>query len=239
MTLVIKRLLLLAAALLPLTSGAETPLLPSEAQYKAGMGMLSATGERKISTEGGALWQITNDASVMFLTFRQTATAVVNDHQVVPVNYHYQNPVSKRKSMLLRFDWDAGMVQQSEYKPHWQLPLKGPVHDKLSYQLQMRLDAIRHGADYPPTDYTVVRGHSKIGTYRVEYQGEELLQTEVGKLRTAKFTHTRRDRVTKLWLAKDWNYMLVRSEQQEEGEEDSTLELLKGSVDGKKITAAP
>ena len=231
--------LLVTAALLPLASHGDTPLLPSKAQYETGMGMINATGERLINPDGGSLWRVTNDASVMFLTFRETAVAAINDYQVVPVSYHYENPVSKRKNMLLRFDWDAAILSQSEYKPRWQLPLEGPVYDKLSYQLQMRLDAIRHGADYPATDYSVVIKRNKIGTYHVEYQGEEILDSKAGKLRTAKFLLTRRDRRTEVWLAKDWNYLLVRSEQHEKDQDDYTVNLLEGAVDGKKITAAP
>ena len=82
---------------------------------------------------------------------------------------------------------------------------------------------------------TVVnRGKHK--TYQIKIIGEEVIDSPVGKLNTVKLSRSREgsDSETIVWLAKDWNYLIVRLEQTDE-DDTYSLELLNATLNGKKV----
>ena len=70
----------------------------------------------------------------------------------------------------------------------------------------------------------------------VKQLNEETIDSAVGKLRTVKLLRSRpgSSSETTIWLAKDWNYLIVKLEQREDDEVYS-LELLKAKLDGKAV----
>jgi hypothetical protein len=83
--------------------------------------------------------------------------------------------------------------------------------------------------------YTVTNGR-KIKTYKFEIIGEEVLKTPLGEVKTVKVKRSREndDLVTYAWFAKDFQYLLVRMQQEEDGS-DYTIYINKASINGKVI----
>jgi hypothetical protein len=77
----------------------------------------------------------------------------------------------------------------------------------------------------------------KLKTYDYEIIGEEVINTDLGALKTTKIrrvTNADKKRDTVVWLAKDWDYLIVKLTHDDNGEKN-TLNISKGIVGGRKL----
>src|SRR5690625_5259062 len=106
------------------------------------------------------------------------------------------------------------------------------VQDPLSYQVQLQRDLIdgRENLSYQ------IANNGGLRAYSFEVVDEEVLETPLGKVNTVKVMRSRKnhDRVTYAWLAKGWGYLLVRLQQQEDGE-SHTICITKSELNGERI----
>lgn len=112
------------------------------------------------------------------------------------------------------------------------------VLDAMTYQLKIRLDLSRQGQNYPHTQYVTVKKKG-LKLYDFEYAGQERIKTKIGEFNTIKLSRIREpgdDKKTHMWLAKDWHFVLIRIEHQEDGD-SAQLDLSGGTVGGKPIKA--
>jgi hypothetical protein len=68
-----------------------------------------------------------------------------------------------------------------------------------------------------PTSYTVVDG-AKIKTYKLQYLGDETVDTPIGKFNTMKFSRRRpgkKESIT-LWCAEDLHYLPIKVESKDD-----------------------
>lgn len=153
---------------------------------------------------------------------------------VIPQHYIYKRRgLGKDRDADLRFDWNKKIVANHVQKSQWQMDIVEKVQDKLSYQLQLQQEFI---AGKEKFTYKIADG-GHLKEYKFEKVGEEILKTPLGKVRTVKVKRSRDndERITYAWLAKDWNYMLVRLQQEEKGDA-YTIHITKASLNGKPIT---
>jgi hypothetical protein len=88
------------------------------------------------------------------------------------------------------------------------------TQDKLSYQLQLRLDLLAGKTDMT---YAVADG-GKLKEYRFKVTGEEQIDTPYGRYNAVRVMRDRgedADRETLIWLAPELDYLIVRLEQTE------------------------
>ena len=153
--------------------------------------------------------------------------------QIVPLHYKYQRRVLGRdRDAELTFDWDTKTVTNNVQNTTWKMDIAQRVQDKLSYQLQLQQDLVNNKKELV---YQIADG-GRLKEYGFEIVSEEMLETPLGKVNTIKVKRSREndDRVTYAWLAKDWDYLLVRLQQEEDGDA-YTIYLGKAEVNGKKI----
>lgn len=153
---------------------------------------------------------------------------------VVPQHYVYKRRgLGKDRDADLRFDWNKKVVANHVQKSQWQMDIVEKVQDKLSYQLQLQQDFISGKEKF---SYKIADG-GHLKEYKFEKVGEEILETPLGKVNAVKVKRSRDndERITYAWLAKDWNYLLVRLQQEEKGDA-YTIYITKASLDGKPIT---
>src|SRR5690606_237223 len=153
--------------------------------------------------------------------------------QIIPLHYIYKRRIMGRdRDAELTFNWDKRTVTNNVQNTTWRMEIAQHVQDKLSYQLQLQYDLANNKKDLV---YQIADG-GRLKEYRFETVGEELLTTPLGKVNTVKVKRSRDndDRVTFAWLAKDWDYLLVRLQQEEDGDE-YTISLTKASQNGKAI----
>jgi hypothetical protein len=155
------------------------------------------------------------------------------EQTINPLHYSYaRRGLSKDRTAELSFDWKNKSVTNNVQKTSWQMDIAQKVQDKLSYQIQMQQDLLNGKKEFA---YQIADG-GRLKEYKFATVGEELLDTPLGKVNTIKVKRSREndERVTYAWLAKDWNYLLVRLQQEEKGD-TYTIYIHKAVINGKAI----
>lgn len=155
--------------------------------------------------------------------------------QLIPQHYFYQRTgLGYDRTAKLKFDWNTKRVENNVQDRPWTMTLPDGTLDKLSYQLQLSADMLNH---QHKVSYQVADG-GRLKTYDFEVQGQEVLDTPMGKLNTTRIKRIRDDneRVTVLWLATDWNHLLVKIWQQEENGKHYEINLASAKLNGETVT---
>jgi hypothetical protein len=122
--------------------------------------------------------------------------------------YHYTGN-HKDVTEKLDFDWQKRTITSLRDGKTEILPLRPGVQDKQSYQLAMRKALHKGVKDFV---YSIAE-RGKIETYELQVVGEEPQVTTFGTVDTLVV----KKGTTTLWLAKDYDYLVVKIEQHEDG----------------------
>ncbi|MET3714514.1 DUF3108 domain-containing protein [Pseudomonas sp. PvP001] len=232
-----RRALLFAAALLALPVHA-TELKPFSASYTADWKQLpmSGTAERSLSKNASGDWTLAFKASMMIASLTEVSTLRVDKEAMLPETYTFERGgLGKARKVDLDFDWAAKKVTGTDRGDPINLPLNNGVLDKSTYQLALQHDV---AAGKKSMSYQVVDG-DEIDTYDFRVLGTEKVETKAGQVDAIKVERvrdpTQSKRITVLWFAKDWDYLLVRLQQVETDGKEYNIMLLDGTVDGKSV----
>ncbi len=231
---------LLGLWLLVSHSFASTSLTPYRATYHAELSGWSATVIRQLRPLADDQWQLTNNASVMFAGFDEQARLQQQSGKITPLHYQYSNALSSKRNKTIEFDWQAQSARTVKGKqPAVSLPIDGSSYDQLSFQLQLQLDLQQQGEQFSEKAFTIV-DTGKLKQYQVKRLGEEWLDTALGRLLTVKLEQYRPDkeRRTLIWMAKDWDYLLVKLKRFEKNKSSYLLELEQATLGGSTVTGS-
>lgn len=218
------------------TNAAAKPITSAyQARYKAKIKGFSATIERSLKTKDDGLWQLSNNATMFLASIKETSLFKMADSQVTPLNYLYSNALSSKHNSELDFDW-KNLIARDSKKKNNSLTLSEHTFDKLSFQIQLRLDLIKEGSNFTDKSYNVI-DKNRIKTYQVEKLGEEKLTTAAGTFATIKLKQYRpgKNKHTFIWLAKDWQYLILRLQRFENNSSGDSIELEKATLNGKRL----
>ncbi len=231
--------LLLSGYLLLTASTYASEIKPYKASYTAKYNWLlpfSGTATRELSQSKDGTWIISHKVTSSVIKLEESSHFQLEDSHIIPLRYQYlQTGLGKKRTTLIEFDWDNAKITGSSSKKGsfgYDLPLA--TLDKLTYQLQLRRELM---AGNRPGTYRVA-DKRRLKEYAFELLGEELLDTKLGKLNTLKFKRVRDQktkRKTLIWLAKDWDYMLVQLHQTEKNKLYQ-IKVTKASLEGEPIT---
>lgn len=204
--------------------------------YKAKLYGFNITVTNRLTKTSDNQYDLLFKFDSMLGSITETSRMLWNPAQqsVTPFHYVYtRRGLGKNRDAELLFDWQNKTVTNNVQKTTWSMDIAQKVQDKLSYQLQLQQDLINGHSKF---SYQIADG-GKLKQYNFEKVGEELLKTPLGNVMTVKVKRSREndDRITYAWLAKDWDYLLVRLQQEEDGK-TSTIYITKASLDGKPIT---
>ncbi len=159
--------------------------------------------ETEVKTTGLVSW-FKSDRVV-----ERSIVAFVNDRpQPLSYLYHYYGN-HKEVVERLDFDWEKKRVTSLRDGKTRELPLRKGVYDKQSYQLALR-EALHRGI----TDFVYpVADRGEIKQYKLRVVGEEPQVTTFGTVDTLVI----KKGTTTLWLAKDYDFLVVKIEQREDG----------------------
>ena len=217
-------------------------LLEYSAEYEASANGLAATATRSLINVSENTYRLSNSleasfAGKTFANLNQASEFILEDNKIIPQNYFYQLMGISRTSHTISFNWDAKIALSMEDDENWQLPLSDGVIDQLSYQIAMRQALIDKSGSQTTFSYDIVDGDA-IETQQYRVVGEEVLPTPLGELNTLKLERIREasdERVTKIWLAVDWNYLLTRIEQLNSSGLRIVLELKSAKINGEIV----
>lgn len=226
------------ACLLSGTAVTATAEIPKHftAKYEASFKGVPITAKRSLKALDNGLLELRFSADSWVANISEFSHFHWGEQgRVVPKNYEYHRQgLGRDRHAVLSFNWeDRRVINNVQNKP-WEMDLPEEALDKLSYQIQLRRDLLNNKKS---GRYTVADG-GKIKHYLFEVVGEEVLQTPVGRLNTIKVKRVRENsnkRLTYLWLAKDWDLLVVRISQQEKDGKPYEIILANAKIDGKPV----
>lgn len=208
---------------------------PFKATYKAKYRGISVTAVRtmEVLKDGSYLYSFVADSLIADL--KETSQFRWSDSiNIIPLRYTYERSVFGRdRSAEIIFDWDKNRVTNNVEGKPWHMSIPLNTLDKLSYQLQLRADLINGKA---LSEYDVADG-GKLKKYGFEVIGEESLKTRAGRFEVVKVRRLREEdeeRQTVIWFAKNWDYLVVRL-QQEEDDKSYEIDLVSATVNGREV----
>jgi len=220
----------------------NTPLLEYVAQYEASANGLEATATRSLNRTDENSYRLSNslEASIAgqaLANLDQASEFIIDGGRIVPLNYSYQLSGVSRASHTIFFNWDAEVALSTEGDESWQLQLKEGVMDQLSYQVAIRQALMDNTEDETSFSFEIIDGDAiEIQEYRLV--GEEITSTPFGELSTLKLEQVREasdERVTEIWLALEWDFLLTRIEQLNSSGLRISLELKSAKLDGNTV----
>jgi len=213
--------------------------LPFRAVYKAtskGFPVV-AEGIRELTRLSDNSYLLTSSVDSWIASIdEQSLFTWQSDNQFLPTEYQYhRHGIGKNRDAILKFDWSIHQVLNDVQSKPWKMTIPEGAMDKLGYQIKMRADLQHHYANStqtPELSYLIADG-GRVKTYNFEILGEEYIDTPVGRLNTVKIVRLRDNnkRSTIFWLAKDWDFLLVRLQRIEPGK-SFDLSLKKATLNG-------
>lgn len=178
---------------------------------------------------GEYTYQSSNTARGLFRlalpdTITQKSQFSMKDGRVVPSTYVADDGSSDtRRDVSLTFDWDAGRVTGTAEQRPVDQPIEPGVQDALSVQIAL-MCALARGES--PESFQLI-DKDEVKEYQYTREGEEVLETPVGHLKTViyKSQKTGSSRATRLWIAPDVGYLPVRAEQTRRGKREFLLQI--------------
>jgi hypothetical protein len=228
---------------IPLLAADSLPPHPFKARYNGSVVVigvpvdLSIDGQldMALSKVNSGHYEMLYTITALLGTIQAHASGEFQNGTLRPASYEQTVDVIKLRQFhtLLTFDWQHKLLHVNKDEQQETLPLTDRVMDPLSLHLLVMQD-LQKGRK--PNRYTLVNSTS-LRTYQATVEGEEILPTPLGKLRTLRVS-TRRDkpgseRDTVLWFAPELGYLPVRIVHEKEGKEIFRMLLEELNRDGK------
>lgn len=144
-------------------------------------------------------------ASLFFNSLLQSSVGMITENGLRPNRYIYQYGNDDTKKQTAEFAWSDGIVEMHSAKGSKTESIRQGTQDLLSFMYQFMFE--------PPLDNTqlsVTNGKS-LRSYTYSFEGEELVQTRLGELKTVHLANTGEEQSkTELWLAMDYQYIPVK-----------------------------
>lgn len=238
----------LAASLLVLASAAcvadkpapTSALQPYQASYTTRIKGITVNLQRQLSAQSGDQWQLSQQAKLLFSRISEQSLLQQRQEQITPLRFRYSNSISSSRDQEIIFDWRNAQLHMNKQTQ----PLNAPVLDRLSFQLQLRDDLLngrlKLNAGEVASKIYLVADNGKIRHYRIQFLGQQWLDTALGRLRSHQFAQwreSRADKQTLIWLASDWDYLLLRLQRVENDEASEVVEIQSAEIGGSPVRA--
>lgn len=206
---------LLALVSLPSLAADALPIPEFQAYYNVTSGgLVIGESTRKLTRQanGSYIFESSSHSKgfvSLFVKDRVTERSIwrYDERRVQPVEYFYQRHGGrKEREVNLKFDWEKLRVTNIINDEPWTMDLSPGSLDKQVYQVQVMLDLI---GKQQALEYQIADGGS-LKSYSIGIEGEEVIDTPLGSLRTVKLQRRDDKRETLLWCATDLHYLPVQ-----------------------------
>ena len=142
--------------------------------------------------------------------------------QIHPLEYVYnRHGGTKSRNVNLKFDWQKHIVVNTIDGDPWRMDIPPNAQDKLVYQLSIMHDL---SIGKKNLEYKIADG-GKLKDYAFEIEGEETLNTALGKVKTVRIQRIGDRRDTTVWCAPQFAYLPVKLEQQDTDGSHLTMQI--------------
>lgn len=225
------------------SSTTAAPPAPYAAEYEARYGGFKASAERSLNKAGdGAIQMETNlELKLLGQTISRIneASSLVTDTvtgEIRPLTYSFEQTGLGKRSRSVSFDWDSAIATTMTGHQENTIPLEGTAMDNLSGYLVLRsqLQEGKQEVSFMGID------KGRLDEFHYQVLGEETISTLAGDFRALKLERVRdaaSHRTTEIWLALDWDYLLIKLVQKEPGSNTISLELTQATVNGEEVNS--
>lgn len=213
-TLLLTALLLAASPLLH-----AFDLAPFAASYRFNIdNKLSGTATRILERKIGGNWRYTFAANSTLATATETSDFRFDENTVTPLVYEQNRKIFFiKKKNRVDFDWKKRIGTGTRgSNDSINYPLQAGTLDSLNLEIQIRRDLKDLGRLAGPY---FLASPKEIIPLPFVIEGDEILNTPMGKLKTLKVSRIHNDpkRHTSFWLAKDFDYLPAKVTQNDDG----------------------
>ena len=205
------------------------------ANYKASTNGIGATALRKLEILDGGLYRLSTSKAASQAGQHIAKIIHLSAERLVPLSYNYLLTGISTEASSINYDWDAGLALNNENGENSPIKLTSGVMDELSHQFALRQQIKKGNTD--TLEFQLIDG-DEIELHRYRLVGKEVLNTALGKLNSTQIELAQvesNERTTKIWLADDWQYLLIKIEQLNKSGLSIKLELESATVSGKKV----
>jgi len=210
------------------------PLNSYQATYSAEFnGMEIEATHRLEQLDSGQYRETLKARNILGKIDEQALFSVSEKQQIIPQEYRYQRSlIGIKRSESQIFDWPNKTVEYSKDDKTKSVAIDSGLLDVITHKLQLRRD-LQSGKEI--LSYPVI-SRGKLKQYVYQVIANEVLETAIGPLNTVKVQRVREDgkRQTIIWLATDWDYLAVRLEQKENGD-NHQMKILNGKINNLPI----
>lgn len=198
------------------------PIPAYVAQYQIeAYGFNVGTNTRTLEKHGDK-YKLTVDAKSSLLFYKdeiiQTSSGTVTPKWLVPVHYTSWRMHKDQRSDI-KYDWAKSIAHAMKNGETKMVPIKPGTQDFTSGQLTVRkllLDNTK------PIEFDLVKSN-KLQTYHFTVIGHPVIKTKIGIVKTIELERLDGPRVTHFWLAPEYGYLLVKSNQRRDGKMQAEL----------------
>ena len=210
------------------------PLNSYQATYSAEFnGMEIEATHRLEQLDSGQYRETLKARNILGKIDEQALFSVSEKQQIIPQEYRYQRSlIGIKRSESQIFNWPNKTVVYSKDGNTKSVAIDPGLLDIITHKLQLRRD-LQSGKEI--LSYPVI-SRGKLKQYVYQVVASEVLETTIGPLNTVKVQRVREDgkRQTIIWLATDWDYLAVRLEQKENGD-NHQMKILNGKINNLPI----
>ena len=212
----------------------STAISPFDVSYTAQLNGMAVEASHQLSQLDNGQYREILEAKAALGKVTEQAIFDLIDKQIIPREYRYDRSIiGLKRRELQRFDWANQQMTYTRGKRAQQVTIQPGYLDKMTYKQQMRrqLAAGQEDLTYP------VLSREKLKQYHFKLIGTEVLSTAIGPLNTTVIQRLTDDpsEQIKIWLATDWDYLLVKLEKTDQGE-GQQMQISGGTLDNNPIT---
>ncbi|MEO0442632.1 MAG: DUF3108 domain-containing protein [Pseudomonadota bacterium] len=196
---------------------------------------LKATREFRSINNNQNLGELHFSASSWLASLSETSQFSWENNHIKPIRFtHTRTIIGSEEKKMLSFDWTNQQIVSTEDETVHIIKNPAQALDRLSFQLQLQYDLLTGVDDY---QYRIA-DKNRIKEYQFEILGQEITQTSLGQLNAlkVKVIRTGKKRHTYLWLAQDWQNLLIRLEQYKNDDKEFELQLINATVSGRSVS---
>ncbi len=214
------------------------------ASYRASANGIAASARRSLVKIDDSAYRLTDSLRAeiggqIIANLEQSSEFVLTAGGIIPRSFSYLLTGISIASQTIAYNWDAGIALSTKDDESWSITLTDAVMDPLSHQFVLR-QTVAAGIESEFEFEIIDEDEVEILSYRT--LADEILATPLGNLNTVKLERVREgsdSRSTTIWLAQDWDYLLVRIEQVNRSGLRIELELESAVVGNEEVTALP
>jgi len=193
-----------------------------------------ATRTLSVLDDGQLEFRYQTNSRWFFITDKRKEVSVLKltDQQLTPLSYSYERTgTGSDKSYRWTFNKKDGTVTNLKNNQTIETDFKDNFQDKLSFQLQFRLD-VKNNPEQTKFKYSIIGTDGKKSEYIYYFQGIEELKLATGTVQALKYRRdsTNGKRTIFAWFAPEHDYLLVKLKQLKHGKPSFDVQLLSTSL---------